>query len=211
MKMRNSPKTPIEDRICKRGHIGAYYIPNSSLDRKYRHAARCKVCENSKDKVAGYKRKTHGLTNTVEYVAWQHMIRRCNVPTMPNFRIYGGRGIKVCDRWMGEDGFINFLNDMGKRPEKGYSLDRIDNDKGYYPDNCRWANRQIQSINQSVRLGSFSGVRGVSYHKTSGKWYAQIGINDKKVSLGYYVNIDDAISARKAAEEKYFKPILDKA
>lgn len=130
---------------------------------------------------------------------------------MPNFIIYGGRGIKVCDRWMGEDGFINFLNDMGKRPEKGYSLDRIDNDKGYYPDNCRWANRQVQSINQSVRLGSFSGVRGVSYHKSSGKWHAKIGIDDKKISLGYYTNIDDAISARKLAEEKYFKPILDKA
>lgn len=61
---------------------------------------------------------------------------------------YGGRGITVCDRWRGRDRYLNFLLDMGERPSSKYSLDRIDNDKGYSPDNCRWADRGTQLRNK---------------------------------------------------------------
>lgn len=87
----------------------------------------------------------HARNRTPTYVTWDGMIQRC---TNPNERVrysyYGGRGVRVCDRWMK---FENFLADMGERP-KGLTLDRIDGNRGYEPSNCRWATRSEQSRNQ---------------------------------------------------------------
>ena len=97
----------------------------------------------------GHARKGDGNTRqtTPEYKSWKAMLERIRNPNAPNYHLYGGRGITICERWQGESGFLNFLSDMGKRPE-GMTLDRINNDGDYEPSNCRWADAKRQSNNR---------------------------------------------------------------
>jgi hypothetical protein len=83
---------------------------------------------------------------TPEYKAWQNMKMRCYNPNGKWFKDYGGRGIMVCDRWL--HNFDNFLEDMGNKPSPNLTLDRIDNDKDYSPNNCKWNNRYNQNRNR---------------------------------------------------------------
>lgn len=89
---------------------------------------------------------THGMTRKPEYQAWNHMIQRCYNERTCNFNNYGGRGITVCVRW--RKAFINFFNDMGLKPSPKHSIDRINNNKGYSPSNCRWSNCVQQAHNK---------------------------------------------------------------
>lgn len=93
----------------------------------------------------------HNMEGTPEYKAWISMRNRCNNPNYKRYQDWGGRGIKVCERW--NSSFENFYSDMGKRPDK-CSLDRIDNSKGYNPENCRWSTMKEQCSNRrsSIRV-----------------------------------------------------------
>lgn len=114
------------------------------------------------------KRFKHGLANTPVHRVWIGMRSRCNNPQSREYVNYGGRGIKVCERW---DSFENFVADMGVRPE-GYSIDRINNDGNYEPSNCRWATTTQQLNNRRVnRVLELNGER-----RTIGEWSAKLGI-----------------------------------
>ena len=108
-----------------------------------------------------------------EYNRWRAMIRRCADPQAPSFKYYGGKGVRVCDRWMD---FENFLDDMGLAPGPGYSIDRINGSGNYEPSNCRWATAVEQTDNRDI-----SPPRG-SVSLINGKWRAQVRVRGSSAS-----------------------------
>ena len=110
--------------------------------------------EKNREKRPRHGRPTHGMSKSPEYSSWLCMRQRCRNPRQKNFAHYGGRGIKVCDRW---DDFAAFLEDVGLRPA-GHSLDRINVDGDYEPGNVRWATQQQQIENtRVVRMVTLNG------------------------------------------------------
>lgn len=118
----------------------------------------------------------HGQRGTPEWLAWAGMTRRCRSESDYQYQDYGGRGIRVCDRWLGVNGFANFLADMGSKPSAKHSLDRFpDKNGGYCPENCRWATRVQQARNrrsntilecggESLTLAEWSERTGIKPH-----------------------------------------------
>lgn len=104
-------------------------------------------CGCRKKSVLGISTTKHGKAGTRTHRIWKAMRSRCNNPNIPRYKDYGGRGITVCKRW---DKFENFLADMGEAPD-GHSIDRINNNKGYSPSNCKWSTPTEQNRNQRVR------------------------------------------------------------
>lgn len=149
--------------------------------------------------VSHIKGENRGLSNT--YRIYNGMKNRCLNKNDDNYKKYGAKGITICDRWLGINGYSNFLADMGERP-KGYSLDRINNDlreNAYSKDNCRWATIHEQAANK-INSGKCAGV---SFDKRIKRWNASIWVNGERYYIGVYINYEDAVTARKTAEIKF--------
>ena len=124
---------------------------------------------------------SHGLSGTRAYSTWRTMVYRCTSPKSPNYAYYGGRGIRVCDRWQT---FENFYADMGERPE-GLSIDRIDNDGNYEPGNCRWATRNRQQRNSGNAKLTQADVDWIRSRPglTQSEMARRLGVSAPQVSL----------------------------
>jgi hypothetical protein len=142
----------------------------------------CTVREASSKRV-----RKHGLSNTSEWRIWAGMRRRCRDERLPQYPLYGGRGIKVCERW---GSFDNFYEDMGPRPSTGHSLDRIDNDGDYEPSNCKWATQLEQQNNKSTS----HNIEWRGRTQTLTEWCRELGIieNTLRARIRKGWSIDDA-------------------
>lgn len=113
---------------------------------------------------------THGMSKTKEFETWSSMVYRCTRPAHQAYLRYGGRGITVCQEWL--DDFMNFYRDMGPLPTPKHTLERIDNDRGYCKENCRWATMMEQNANRSSNVKITHD--GVTLHKSG--WARRLGV-----------------------------------
>ncbi len=161
--------------VCDCGF--SFEITSQSL--RVQNQKRCRFCF--------YKDKTiHGGSGTPEYQAWKHIKERCYDKTDRMYPNYGGRGISMCDRWLGENGVVNFINDVGKRPSKKYSIDRIDVNKNYEPDNCKWSTRKEQNNNKTNTI--YIEYKGVKLNLA--QWAEKTGMRYSLLSDRYHRNWD---------------------
>jgi hypothetical protein len=125
------------------------------------------------------------VSRSTEYVAWLSMKARCTNPHNREYAYYGGRGIAVCKRWLRS--YKNFLSDMGRRPSRHHSLDRRNNEKGYYPKNCRWATKYEQ--NRNTRRNRFLTYKGQT--KTAIEWSEVLVLPHKLILRRLYYGWSD--------------------
>lgn len=143
--------------------------------------------------------KTHGYSRTKLYGVYIKMKSRCENENDKSFSYYGGRGIKLCKEWNeNPKSFIDWAKQNGYKD--GLTIDRINVDGDYCPENCRWTDYETQAVNQRIRKDNKTGVKGV--YKSGKSYIAQINRNGKREYLGSYKTLDDAIKARLAAEAK---------
>ncbi len=192
--------------------IGETYMkyPTETSRQKYRYGLyECQYCggewecrttniDNYITKRCGClvgKNTTHGLKSNRFYATWNNIFKRCTNPKNKAYKDYGGRGITVCEEWLDVRNFIAWAESTYPNIE-GYTLDRIDNDKGYNPDNCRWADRITQVLNRRIMKNNTSGYVGIYWHKRGKKWRASISVNNKLIYLGLFPTVQEAVLAR---------------
>ena len=138
---------------------------------------------------------THRLASHRFYKTWIGVIHRCTNHKSPSYKDYGGRGITVCEEWLDVRNFIEWAEATHPNIE-GMSLDRIDNDKGYSPDNCRWANKTTQRLNQRIKKNNTSGFVGIYWNNKNNTWRTFIHLNTVRFNIGSFLTIEEAVQAR---------------
>ena len=143
------------------------------------------------------KARKHGMDGTPEYTAWSSMKQRCYNKKSDRYERYGGRGIKVCQRWL--DGFEFFFADMGERPN-GFSIERIDLDGDYEPKNCTWADAKTQALNRSTSIKINDNGVLKTVEQMAIKWGLSCSGARKRIARLYKKNKDSVMILIKEAD-----------
>lgn len=141
--------------------------------------------------------RTHGFSHCGNklYTTWKNITQRCTNIKLKHFKNYGGRGISICEEWKSD--FKSFYDwAMLNGYEENLTIDRINNDGNYEPNNCRWATRQEQSDNKrELRITNTSGVKGLNFISKDNLYLCRLTVNNKRIKIGYFKNKEDAIKA----------------
>ena len=177
--------------IYKCGFCGSEFKTNTyDINRGYIKSCGCYHKRRTKE-----ANKTHGLGTTRLYNIWLKLKDRVLNPKNKNYNDYGGRGITICGEWLDVQNFYNWAMSNGYEENKGLSIDKIDNDGNYCPENCRWTTRVIQGRNQRIQKNNTSGFRGVNFHKRDKIFTARICVNKKRIHLGHFLTaVEGAIA-----------------
>lgn len=154
--------------ICECGAIKIFRPRNLRVGQ-------AKSCGCLSREMSRARNTSHGMSYEPEYARWVSMCQRCHCDWHPNFKDYGGRGIRVCDRW--RNSFEEFIKDMGYRPSAKHSIDRINNNGNYEPGNCRWATPKEQQRN--MRSNKVYTINGAS--RCMAEWAEIYGVKYKLV------------------------------
>lgn len=169
-----------------------YRIKPQALFRENR-VTKCKSC-SSKDRIKGYA-IDGGLRKHKAYGILDGMKQRCYNENNPKYEFYGGIGISICKEWMNSYlSFCIWADNNGFK--EGLTIDRIDVNGNYEPNNCRWIPFEQQKENKHIQRNNSSGYCGVSFQKNYNKWYSYININGKRINCGYYQTREEASIAR---------------
>lgn len=187
---------------CDCGNMAVVY--GAKLRSGHTKSCGCYMREQSKK-----ANKTHGMADTKIYYEWGAMRERCSKPSNMAYSNYGGRGIKVCQEW--ENDFSAYYNYVSKLPhfgEEGYSLDRIDNDKGYEPGNVRWATRKEQANNRRTNhLLTYNGETHTITEWAEKYNLSQSLVNDRLNRYGW--SIEKALTQPVRKQKKRQKGGID--
>ena len=137
----------------------------------------------------------YGLTSHKFYNTWKHMVDRCTNPNHKAYKDYGARGITVCEEWLDVANFVAWAEKTYPNIE-GYTVDRIDNGKGYSPENCRWVDVTTQILNQRKRKDNTSGFVGICWSNKNNNWMAKIKSGDLYIYIGSFITKEEAVLAR---------------
>ena len=159
--------------------------------------------KTGKAKSCGCIQLIHGHSSHRTYNIFTAMKERCYNPKSTSYNWYGGKGIQICDEWLDDfDKFYNWSINNGYK--SNFSIDRIDNSNDYCPENCRWIDKKQQQKNQGLRKDNSSGVKGVKFHKSTGKWEVGISVDGKRHYLGVYEDFEEAKKVRMKAEKEFW-------
>lgn len=162
----------------------------SSVNRKNTKSCGClKIQTNIQN---GYNSAKHGLGSNRIYDVWHKMIQRCENKDIKQYSTYGKRGISVCNEWKNISNFYNWALNNGYN--KNLTIDRINNDGNYEPSNCRWIPRTQNCIKKGKYKNNSTGYTGI--YKDNNKYFSYISVSKKRIWLGTFNNIEDAILKR---------------